>query len=319
MTEETNYREEESIDLRKYVTLLMSYKKFLISTFIFFGVIAVVYAKSLPNVYTSQILLSPKDSQSFSMPTGVSGLAAVAGITLPQSKEQNLVDLSLEVLSSMDFFEIFYNDQDFLKDLVAVKKYDSGNRTIAYDDKKYDPKTNSLKSFEENGIVFPSFQLSYEKFVLKHLSFKKDLKTGFVSISVRHESPVVAKEWLDRIHFQLNNYVKSMKKEEANEFKNYLSKELSKNNLPEIDVVLSGLIKQQIQTLMLAEASNDYVFYIIDTPRVPELKTGPNRAIICIVFSAISMFIVISLIIILDIYNYKITPSFNPTKFFTKK
>ena len=63
-----------------------------------------VYAKSLPNVYTSQILLSPKDSQSFSMPSGVSGLAAVAGITLPQSKEQNLVDLSLEVLSSNGFF-----------------------------------------------------------------------------------------------------------------------------------------------------------------------------------------------------------------------
>ena len=76
MTEEINYREEESIDLRKYVTLLLSYKKFLVSTFIFFGIIAVVYAKSLPNVYTSQILLSPKDSQSFSMPSGVSGLAA---------------------------------------------------------------------------------------------------------------------------------------------------------------------------------------------------------------------------------------------------
>ena len=41
--------------------------------------------------------LISKDSQSFSMPSGVSGLAAVAGITLPQSKEQNLVDLSLEV------------------------------------------------------------------------------------------------------------------------------------------------------------------------------------------------------------------------------
>ena len=40
-----------------------------------------------------------------------------------------------------------------------------------------------------------------------------------MSISVRHDSPVVAKDWLDRIHFQLNNYVKSMKKEEANEFK----------------------------------------------------------------------------------------------------
>jgi len=319
MKEEIKYKEEEIIDLKKYLVLFWSYRNFLISTFIFFGIIAVVYAKSLPNVYTSQILLSPKDQQSSSMPSGVSGIAAVAGIALPKSKEQNLVDLSLEVLSSMDFFEIFYNDQDFLKNLIAIKKYDSVTRTVIYDDKKYDSKTNKVKSFEENGIVYPSFQLSYEKFVLKHLSFKKDLKTGFVSISVRHDSPIVAKEWLDRIHFQLNNRVKLMKKEEANHFKNYLSKELSKNNLPQIDAVLSGLITQQIQTLMLAEASNDYVFYIIDTPRVPEIKTGPNRAIICILFSAISMFILMFLIVILDIYNYKITPSFNLLKFITKK
>ena len=253
------------------------------------------------------------------MPSGVSGLAAVAGISLPQSKEQNLVDLSLEVLSSMDFFEIFYNDTEFLKDLIAIKEYDAKNRKIIYDSKKYDLKTKELKTFEENGVAFPSFQLSYEKFVLKHLSFKKDLKTGFVSISVRHDSPLIAKRWLTRIHSELNNYVKAMKKEEAQDFKNYLSNELSLNKLPEIGAVLSGLIKQQIQTLMLAEASNDYVFYIIDTPRVPELKTGPNRALICIIFSAISMFIIVFLIIILDIYNYRITPSINPYKFISRK
>ena len=311
--------EKDSIDLKKYIILLWNFKKFLIFSFIFFGIIAVIYAKSIPNVYTSQILLSPKDNQNFSMPSGVSGLAAVAGISLPQSKEQNLVDLSLEVLSSMDFFEIFYNDTEFLKDLIAIKEYDAKNRKIIYDSKKYDLKTKELKTFEENGVAFPSFQLSYEKFVLKHLSFKKDLKTGFVSISVRHDSPLIAKRWLTRIHSELNNYVKAMKKEEAQDFKNYLSNELSLNKLPEIGAVLSGLIKQQIQTLMLAEASNDYVFYIIDTPRVPELKTGPNRALICIIFSAISMFIIVFLIIILDIYNYRITPSINPYKFISRK
>ena len=173
-------------------------------------------------------------------------------------------------------------------------------------------------SFISNGVQYPSFQLSYELFSNKHLKFSKNLKTGFVSISIEHMSPIVARDWLNRIHFELNAYVRGIKTKEANDFKDYLTLELSRNDIPELGLILSGLIKQQIQTLMLAEASDDYVFYIIDSPRAAELKTSPNRATICIVFTSSLILILLMILVILDFYEYRLSPSLKSKRIIVK-
>ena len=310
--------ESTYLDIKKYFFLFWSYRIFLLTSFIFFGTLSVIYAKSLPNVFTSGIILSPKDSQGFQLNEGVSGLAAAAGINLPENRSQNLVDLSLEVLSSKDFFEVLYSDKDFLKDLIAAKYYDPESQKIIYDPKKYDVEKDELMSFISNGVQYPSFQLSYELFSNKHLKFSKNLKTGFVSISIEHMSPIVARDWLNRIHFELNAYVRGIKTKEANDFKDYLTLELSRNDIPELGLILSGLIKQQIQTLMLAEASDDYVFYIIDSPRAAELKTSPNRATICIVFTSSLILILLMILVILDFYDYRLSPSLKSKRIIVK-
>ena len=45
---------------------------------------------------------------------------------------------------------------------------------------------------------------------------------------------------------------------------------------------MSSLIQDQVQVLMLAEASDDYVFKPIVSPIAPEKKSKPSRALICI-------------------------------------
>ena len=52
-----------------------------------------------------------------------------------------------------------------------------------------------------------------------------------------------------------------------------------KNSLKE----QAELLEKQIQNLMFASANEFYVYKIIDSPVVPELKSKPNRALFCIV------------------------------------
>jgi len=46
--------------------------------------------------------------------------------------------------------------------------------------------------------------------------------------------------------------------------------------------VYTQLIEEQTKTIMLANVSKDYVFDIIDPPVVPERKSKPSRALICV-------------------------------------
>ena len=40
-----------------------------------------------------------------------------------------------------------------------------------------------------------------------------------------------------------------------------------------------------MKTLMLSEVSSGYVIKVLDSPSFPELKSGPGRAVICIVLT----------------------------------
>ena len=56
-------------------------------------------------------------------------------------------------------------------------------------------------------------------------------------------------------------------------------------------MVIAEVLAQQIQTLTLIEANNNYVFDFIDPPAVMEKKSEPRRAIICIVGALLGGFI----------------------------
>ena len=67
---------------------------------------------------------------------------------------------------------------------------------------------------------------------------------------------------------------------------------MSETNLTEIREVLSDLVKQNTQTLMLAEISEEFVFSVIDPPFVPEEHSKPVRILIIIlglIFSLVGL------------------------------
>ena len=71
-------------------------------------------------------------------------------------------------------------------------------------------------------------------------------------------------------------------KEIAEKSSQYLNNEMSKANYVEIKEVIAKLVQQETQKLALLEANDFYVFEYIDPPAVMEIKSEPQRSIICI-------------------------------------
>ena len=63
----------------------------------------------------------------------------------------------------------------------------------------------------------------------------------------------------------------------------FLSEASNKTSIQSVKLVISKLMESQMQTLMIANSNQDYVLKKINSPIVPEEKSGPFRALICII------------------------------------
>ena len=114
------------------------------------------------------------------------------------------------------------------------------------------------------------------------LSLSEDQKTSLVTIAIKHQSPVVAQAWVALIIEAVTEELRGSDVEEAQGSIAFLEQQRTQTSLVSLDEVFAQLIEEQTKTIMLANVSKDYVFNVIDPAVVPELKSEPKRALICI-------------------------------------
>lgn len=275
---------EDEIDLRKLFYILLNGKWIIVSITSFASIIGVIYSLLLPNMYESKALLVPVNASS-----GISGalgsyssLAGLAGISLPPSNDESNSFKAIEKIKSLSFFENNILKNINLPDLMAVESWDFKTSKLIYDESVYDAST---KVWFKDGPIqqqIPSAQKSFGVFITQHLSLSVDMKSGFVTISIKHQSPIVAKQWTELVVNEINSFYRLKDKLESERAANYLNQQISSTGLSEIKEVLAQLLQEETKKLSLIEANEYYVFEFIDPPAVMENKSEPNRAIICI-------------------------------------
>ena len=277
---------EDEINLKELFNILLNAKWVIISFTLFVSTIGVIYSLLLPNIYESRAILVPVD-QSSSISSGLGGyssLAGLAGLSLPQSGDKANSVKAIQKITTLSFFENNILANIFLPDLLAIKSWDFQSNQLMYDEKIYDINKNSwIKDYSYLKTETPSAQESFAVFNGKHFSLSEDKKTGFITLSMKHQSPVLAKQWLELVVNEVNGYYRDKDKSESEKAAIYLNQQISTTNLSEIKQVLAQLLKEEIKKLALIEANQFYVFEYIDPPAVMEKKSEPKRAFICII------------------------------------
>ena len=155
---------------------------------------------------------------------------------------------------------------------------------LAFDKSIYDTSSNTwIRDVSYPRQKIPSAQESFKVFTTQHLTLSEDKKSGFVTLSIRHQSPFIAKEWAELIVNEINTFYRQKDKLNSEKSVNYLNQQISSTGLSEIKQVLAQLLQEETKKLTLIEADQSYVFDYIDPPAVMEQKSEPRRAIICII------------------------------------
>jgi len=280
---------DDEIDLRELFYVLLEGKWIIVSLTAFVSIIGVIYSLLLPNIYQSKAMLVPVNSSSgISGALGsYSGLAGLAGISLPSGGDEGNSAKAIQKISSLSFFENNILPNIHLPDLMAVKSWNSKTNTLTFDDSIYDTNSNTwIRDYSYPQQQIPSAQESFEVFKTAHLSLSEDKKSGFITLAIKHQSPFIAKQWVELVINEVNAFYRQKDKSESEKAVSYLNQQISITGLSEIKQVIAQLLQEETKKLTLIEANQYYVFDYIDPPVVMEKKSEPKRALICI-FSAL--------------------------------
>ena len=253
---------------------------------------SVFYSLSLPNIYSSKSVLAPTSQEkSLSSALGAySSLAGMAGISLGGSGDNMSIE-AMARIKSFDFFEKHFLPFIDLENLLAVEKWNMPANKITYNEESFDDQNKKwIRKVKPPKSVIPSNQEAFKEYK-KIVSVNEDKKTQYVVLSVSHKSPYIAKKWNDLIINNINESMRDETKKIADESIIFLNKIYGNAKKDAIKTASSELIEAQMQKLMLASVGKDYVYKTIDSPLVAEIKSSPNRALICIVGTFIGGFI----------------------------
>jgi capsular polysaccharide biosynthesis protein len=292
---------DDEIDLIELFHVLLEGKWIIVSLTTFVSIIGVIYSLLLPNIYESKAMLVPVNSSSgISGALGsYSGLAGLAGISLPPGGDEGNSAKAIEKISTLSFFENNILPNIHLPDLMAIKSWNSKTNIVAFDESFYDTSSNTwIRDYSYPQQQIPSAQESFEIFKTAHLSLSDDKKSGFITISIKHQSPFVAKQWVELVVNEINAFYRQKDKLESEKAVSYLNLQISMTGLSEIKQVLAQLLQEETKKLTLIEANQYYVFDYIDPPAVMEKKSEPKRALICILSALLGGILSILLVLI---------------------
>jgi hypothetical protein len=298
---------DDEIDLRELFSVLWQQKSSIIIGGLLGGILTLGYALSLPNIYTAEAVMAPKAEGSGlgGLAGQFGGLAGLAGIDIGGG-EVSKTQVALETLKSRSFFaEYMYEDS--LVALMAAEGWDGESDQLIIDVDIYDPV--SQQWMRDAQLPFkkkPSVQEAYEVFIRDHLLVTEEKKTGFVKLAVRHYSPNLARDWVLAVLRGIETSIREKESREAERSISFLKAESSENSLISLNAVFASLIEEQTKKIVLANASEEYVFEVIEPPVAAEVKSEPKRTLICILGTLLSAMLSV-LYVLIKYYAFKNT------------
>ena len=293
---------DDEIDLRELFGILWAGKIKIIAITAVFAIASVIYALSVPNQYKATALLAPAqaDGGGLSGALGqLGGLASLAGVSLGGG-EGGEAQIAQEIMKSWSYIESFIADNNIAVEVYAAEGWNKLSNTLVVDDDLYDTAQNSwLIEDDDTGELRPptSWEL-FEEFQEK-LSVSEDKKSGLVSVSVEYYSPQIAKQWVDMYVESINRFMQQRQVDKVTKNITYLQEQIEKTSIAEMQEVFYTIIEEQTKNKMLAEASPEYVFVAVSPSMVPEQKSQPKRALICILGTLLGGMLSVLLVLIM--------------------
>ena len=293
---------DDEIDLRELFGVLWAGKIKIIAITVVFAVASVIYALSVPNQYKATALLAPAQSDGGGLSGALGqlgGLASLAGVSLGGG-ESSEGQIAQEIMKSWSYIEAFIAENNIAVEVFAAEGWSKGSNELQINNDVYDTETKTwLVENATTGVVGPPSSWQLFQSFSERLAVSEDKKSGLVSVSIEYYSPQVAKQWVDLYVESINRFMQQRQVTKVSRNIEYLQAQIGKTSIAEMHEVFYSIIEEQTKNKMLAEASPDYAFVAVGPSMVPEEKSQPKRALICILGTLLGGMLSVLLVLVM--------------------
>ena len=291
-------------DLKELFSIFWKNRVIISSMTILLSIFVTLISYFFPNQYTSSAILDPsKGTSDLAQIAGqYSGIANLVGLDFGGS-ESDEVFQGIEIMKSLDFFEKIVNKNNLFYKLFASNGWNSKENSLKINKDFFSVQNNRWVyngAFSKDGK--PSMQSAHRKF-MKKFSISRDKVTGIIYIYFEHYSPYVAKELLDTVIFEINEYKRILDRTTAEKTIEFLEKELEKTKFLNVKVGINGVIQRKIEEKALTNVSPEYFLKVISKPKIPELQSKPKRSVIFVISLIVNFLILYLIFFIMPLAN----------------
>ena len=292
---------DDEIDLRELFSVLWAGKVKIIAITAVFAVASVIYSLSVPNQYKATAVLAPAQSGGGDLSGALGqlgGLASLAGVSIGGS-ESSEAQIAQQIMKSWSFIDDFIADNNLAVEVFAAEGWTKGSNELQINNNFYDTQNKQWLVKNEAGVAGPPSSWSLFKAFSRRLAVSESKKSGLVSVSVEYYSPQIAKQWLDLYISAINKHMQARQVEKVSNNISYLEAQIEKTAIAEMREVFYTIIEEQTKNKMVAEASPDYAFVAVSPSMVPEEKSQPKRASICILGTLLGGMLSVLLVLVM--------------------
>jgi uncharacterized protein involved in exopolysaccharide biosynthesis len=280
------YAEEDEINLLDLIKTIWRYKFMIVALVFLTGVGAVLVTLSLPNIYRSEAVISPReeDKSRASALSALGGLGGLAGDVLGVGGS-----------ASLDKFETV------LKSRLLSRTIYHKNRpqilTALYPE-TWDPDKNQwLPEVEE-----PPTEQDVIKSLLESLSVESPRDKNVMKVAFEHQDPAFAKEIVEWYLDELSEYLRQETLKDAAENQKFLQAQVDMISDVLLREKVYALLAKEIEKQTFARAQLPYAFVVLDPPIIPDpdKKVKPKRAMICMLSVMVAGFMGLFLVFVIE-------------------
>jgi len=277
-----NLIDDADISLTDLTQLIIIYRKVIVLVTSLLVVISIAYSLSIPRYYESTILMV---SNSGSNNSG--GLSSLIGSALGSSGDVSLsvskpnLETALAILRSRKFIETYIEENKLMP--------------ILFKD-----------SLADKSIELPELREGYERI---ESSMNVQIDKSLIKMTITWADPKFSTKLANELIERVNDYMRKEAIEESMKSIEFLETELT-NKDANTKVIFSKLIEKQMQSMVLANVRNEYVFKVIDPAVAPVNPSGPQRRLI-VLFGAFIGFILSLFISVLHFRLVTMSPEKN--------
>lgn len=210
--------------------------------------------------YEAYTIVVPKDNQQgglADMLGGLGGLSSLAGINLGSSGVDN-TQFAIESLRSRQFLFQLIERYQWQPLLLAVEGWDAESGLAI------DPDFNA-----EQSSIWDAYAVLNDRF-----SVSPDAASGTITLTLTHESPDIAAEWLGIFVSEINRVMRQREQQQITQRIDYLSNQVEQTEIAQIETALYNLLQEQYKQQMLIAVNEDHIFETVDPPYVPQRPAG---------------------------------------------